>query len=248
MRVMDMAMAARVLWAMAVVPRLSGFTMPGVQPVLSWAGSTRFLFDSPYGVDRQPPSVGCWARVLGREGKGRGGEGLPLWRSESVALRGLPDQGSAVGGRGCAAVHVVDDAACEDEAAVRGRSGERGEYVSILRETVNRGCNTTRMGRVYGNYKKRKLNIEHIVPRAVILAAIGNASAAEQVDACNDLFNMFLAVPNINRARRDYKFCAEPYGNEHQRRPTIIYGKLNSKQRKYSENARDVWWSLGNGL
>ena len=68
----------------------------------------------------------------------------------------------------------------------------RGEYVSILRSAVNRGCNVTLMGRVYGNYKKRKLNIEHIVPRAVILTAIGNSSAMEEAhaEACSDLYNM----------------------------------------------------------
>jgi len=44
--------------------------------------------------------------------------------------------------------------------------GERGPhgYVSILRSAVLRGCNVTLMARVHGNYKKRKLNIEHIVP------------------------------------------------------------------------------------
>jgi hypothetical protein len=103
------------------------------------------------------------------------------------------------------------------------------------------------MGRVYGNYKKRKLNIEHIVPRAVIVAALGE-SAATVDDACKDLYNMFLAVPDINRARRDYTYSPAPFGTEINRRPTVIYGKLNSKKRKYSENARDVWWSLGNGL
>ena len=68
----------------------------------------------------------------------------------------------------------------------------RGEYVSILRSAVNRGCNVTLMGRVYGNYKKRKLNIEHIVPRAVILTAISNSSAMEEAhaEACSDLYNM----------------------------------------------------------
>ena len=126
--------------------------------------------------------------------------------------------------------------------------GAQGEYISILRETVNRGCNISLMGRVYGNYKKRKLNIEHVVPRTVILSTVANASIEEQADACNDLFNMFLAVPSINRARRDYKFCSEPFCKDLKRRPAIIYGKLNSKKRKFSENARDVWWSLGNGL
>ena len=134
-----------------------------------------------------------------------------------------------------------------------GPSSGRGEYVSILRETVNRGVNVSLMARVYGNYKKRKLNIEHVVPRAVILATAPNASmdldASCQEQACNDLFNMFLAVPRINRARRDYKLCSAPYTNDpNKRRPTILYGQLNSKKRKFSEHARDVWWSLGNGL
>jgi len=94
-------------------------------------------------------------------------------------------------------------------------------------------------------------NIEHIVPRAVILAAAdspGGPPPPANADACDDLYNMFLAVPNINRARRDYKFCAEPFGSDAKRRPTVIYGQLNSKKRKFSEKARDVWWSLGNGL
>ena len=33
------------------------------------------------------------------------------------------------------------------------------EYVSILRSAVQRGCNVSLMGRVYGNYKKRKLYV-----------------------------------------------------------------------------------------
>ena len=140
-----------------------------------------------------------------------------------------------------------------DEAARPGGTEEGDEervlfgYVSILRETVNRGCDLDKLGRVYGGYKKRKLNIEHVVPRAVILAAVGNASDAT-APATNDLFNMFLAVPILNRARRDYKFCAAPFGSAAKPRPTLMYGKINSPKRKYSENARDVWWSLGDGL
>ena len=159
-------------------------------------------------------------------------------RCELVAARG-----SAAGAEG---------AAEEDEE----EDGERGPhgYVSILRSAVLRGCNVTLMARVHGNYKKRKLNIEHIVPRSLILAAAGSPlhgglMPPADADACDDLYNMFLCVPTINRARRDYKFCAAPnFGFDSKHRPTVIYGKLNSKARKFSENARDVWWSLGNGL
>ena len=70
-------------------------------------------------------------------------------RCEVVAARG-----SAAGAEG-----VAEE---EDEE----EDGERGPhgYVSILRSAVLRGCNVTLMARVHGNYKKRKLNIEHIVP------------------------------------------------------------------------------------
>jgi hypothetical protein len=159
-------------------------------------------------------------------------------RCEVVAARG-----SAAGAEG-----VAEE---EDEE----EDGERGPhgYVSILRSAVLRGCNVTLMARVHGNYKKRKLNIEHIVPRSVILSAGSPLPILlrppEGADACDDLYNMFLCVPTINRARRDYKFCAAPnFGFDSKHRPTVIYGKLNSKARKFSEHARDVWWSLGNGL
>ena len=173
----------------------------------------------------------------------RVGRALPLYSSHQRAILVPSVIRCSAGADGTGA----------DEMACPGGTEEGDEervlfgYVSILRETVNRGCDLDKLGRVYGGYKKRKLNIEHVVPRAVILAAVGNASDAT-APATNDLFNMFLAVPILNRARRDYKFCAAPFGSAAKPRPTLMYGKINSPKRKYSENARDVWWSLGDGL
>jgi hypothetical protein len=168
---------------------------------------------------------------------------------ERPALQGQPPSHLAQYSTSHNALGVESEAEEDGEGGQDEASAQWG-YVSILRETVNRGCNISLMGRVYGNYKKRKLNIEHIVPRTIIQQAVANSTPADQEAACRDLFNMFLAVPRINRARRDYKFCAGPFSSDPgiKRRPTVIYGKLNSKKRKFSENARDVWWSLGSGL
>jgi len=199
---------------------LLGLCLAGGLPRLSgFSGQPQFLGPGA--------SVGARPATCGR---------LP---SATLSVRAQPARSSSAGGAAGGGLGVAHEA--------RDASETGGEYVSILRETVNRGCNVSLMGRVYGNYKKRKLNIEHIVPRAVIMAAAGNSSSVEDA-ASKDLYNMFLAVPDINRARRDYKFSPEPFGGNDKKRPTIIYGKLNSKKRKYSENARDVWWSLGSGL
>ena len=63
--------------------------------------------------------------------------------------------------------HGVVAAGADEAAAETGQGDGDGAgaphgghgYVSILRSAVQRGCNVSLMGRVYGNYKKRKLYV-----------------------------------------------------------------------------------------